>query len=549
MSTSSPPSPAENKPQIFATRQVPVVFREDGCVDGFTCLSPVNFKLYAEIQVRPLHVIPVIMVPGIMGSNLCKKGRPDIKVWRPPNDSETAGAAFSGLVTNAKGRQINFIPEQAEVDPAGPVMLPKGVPWLDERVARDKRGWGTVHMNSYGELLGYLEYHLNYVFLSKQPNADWAAMSKRQDAAAWGAHNPKDFDPVTEDDLKKLPRAFYPVYAFGYNWLQSNEQAASALRQRIDEIIGQWKKPYSCAQVLLVTHSMGGLVGRRCAQMAPDKILGAFHGVMPALGAAAAYKRMRAGFEGGAAVVLGWNEAEATASIANAPGPLELLPQASYNGAKPWLHLQATSPGWGGALYSSHSLPLRDPYREIYEKDAKTCWYGLVNSDLIDPARLHVNKPGGAWGNYLENLKAANTFHKSLNDYYHPHTRAYYGADDEQRAWGTVCWTTHDSMQGGLSKLDQGTSPDSNGTGTIGVLFNKIKASFQLSKQDAKGDGTVPGDASGRAPALSPQVRQCYRMTGFDHQFSYRNPQVRLVMLHSLAKLAQRSPLLQKAPA
>lgn len=58
---------------------------------------------------------------------------------------------------------------------------------------------------------------------------------------------------------------------------------------------------YECKQVIVVTHSMGGLVGR--ALIHPmygnlqDKVAGIVHGVMPAIGAPAAYKRMRAGFE------------------------------------------------------------------------------------------------------------------------------------------------------------------------------------------------------------------------------------------------------------
>ncbi|MFX5747526.1 hypothetical protein ABTE19_21620, partial [Acinetobacter baumannii] len=77
---------------------------------------------------------------------------------------------------------------------------------------------------------------------------------------------------------------------------------------------------------------MGGLVARACAQLPEmaERILGVVHGVMPALGAPATYKRIRAGFEGAGQVVLGRNAAECTAVMANAPGPLELLPTAQY---------------------------------------------------------------------------------------------------------------------------------------------------------------------------------------------------------------------------
>lgn len=526
------------------TRPVPVILREDGCVEGITCLSPTNFQVRAEIQIPPTRVIPVIVVPGIMGSNLRKSADHNVKVWAPPNGTtESIGAASGGAFSGPNERQLAFVPGEAEVDPSGPVRVPTQASWLNEETARAQRGWGTIHLDSYGELLSYLEVNLNKVFLNKNLQAEWASMHKQQDGKRWGAQKLESFDPVTEEELKRLPRAFYPVYAVGYNWLKSNSEAAQALKDRIAEITAQWKKPYVCDQVILVTHSMGGLVARRCSQLIPDKILGVVHGVMPALGAAAAYKRMRAGFEGAAAAVLGWNEAEATASIANAPGPLELLPQASYNGGQPWLHVQARPPR--GAPRVTQSLPKKDPYTEIYEKDAKTCWYGLVNSDLLDPAGLHTDQ--SPWTAYRINLKAARQFHEQLGSHYHPATRAYYGADADQLAWGGACWTTHGFEHQQLPDFWQGTEPASNGTGSIDLKFGKIKASFKLDGPNVRGDGTVPGDASGHAPTLSPNVQQCYRMTGFDHQKSYNDSQVRLAVLHSLVKLAQRSPLVAKA--
>jgi pimeloyl-ACP methyl ester carboxylesterase len=333
----------------------------------------------------------------------------------------------------------------------------------------------------------------------------------------------------------------------GYNWLQSNEQSARYLRQRIDEILTQWPKPHQCDKVLIVTHSMGGLVARRCSQLIPDKILAVMHGVMPTLGAAAAYKRMRAGFEGAAAVVLGWNEAEATASIANAPGPLELLPQPAYNDRKPWLQLQARDAGRGG-VYATQWLPAKDAYTEIYEKDANTCWYGLVNSELIDPAGIHIAAQLTPWNAYKINLKLAREFHKALSDHYHFPTRAFYGADRDYNTWGNACWHTPDLSRDAMHDMTQGVDPTSDGLGTINLTLSGARVKFKLSRPDTIGDGTVPAEASGQAPAHSPNVQQCYRMIGFDHQFSYNSREVRLMLLHSLARLVLPSQLFIDVP-
>lgn len=530
--------------QSQPTRSVPLKYKPDGSVEALTFLTPTSFEIGARIEVPPMRIIPVVFVPGIMGSNLRKRNRPQEKVWSAPNTPlEGSGAAGSGTFTNAKERQLAFLPDEAEVDPDGPVLLHHGMPHLNERALREQRGWGTVHQGSYGQLLGYLEYQLNHVFMDRKPHWDWSALLQQQDAQRWGAQK-ASFEPLAEEELQRLLRARFPVYAVGYNWLQSNEKSAQYLRQRIDDILAQWPRPHHCESVLIVTHSMGGLVARRCSQLIPDKILGIVHGVMPALGAAATYKRLRAGFEGAAATVLSWNEAEATASIASAPGPLELLPQPGYNAGKPWLQLQARDAGRGG-VYATQWLPRRDAYAEIYEKDAKTCWYGLVNSDLIDPAGLYN---GDQWGRYIKNLGLAQSFHSDLGSHYHPRTLAYYGADPGQVAWSSACWYTPDLPRDAVPDMTQGTAPRSNGTGTIELTLGKAKVSFRLGRPDAKGDGTVPADASGHAPALSPSVQQCYRMTGFDHQFSYNDPQVRLVLLHSLAKLAQHSPLVTNPP-
>jgi pimeloyl-ACP methyl ester carboxylesterase len=72
----------------------------------------------------------------------------------------------------------------------------------------------------------------------------------------------------------------------GYNWLRCNSEAAARLAQKIDTWIAEWKaRPgYQCDKVILISHSMGGLVCRAYARQHPDKVLGVIHGVQPAVG-------------------------------------------------------------------------------------------------------------------------------------------------------------------------------------------------------------------------------------------------------------------------
>ncbi len=165
---------------------------------------------------------------------------------------------------------------------------------------------------------------------------------------------------------------YYPVYAVGYNWLDDCEQSSRRLEQRILEIIAFWTQhKRQCQQVILVTHSMGGLVARACAKRIPDKIAGVIHGVMPALGAPAAYRRLACGTESESpdngpldnlaasrlALILGETTEKTTPVLATSPGALELLPNHLYPG--PWLHVRVMTGVGNAALKQrrAHQCP------------------------------------------------------------------------------------------------------------------------------------------------------------------------------------------------
>lgn len=86
----------------------------------------------------------------------------------------------------------------------------------------------------------------------------------------------------------------------GYNWFNSNAQAADYLAEQMKAIVKLCESEVGteCKHgVILVTHSMGGLVARMCAKRNPSLIQWVVHGVQPAIGAATAYRRVRAGWE------------------------------------------------------------------------------------------------------------------------------------------------------------------------------------------------------------------------------------------------------------
>lgn len=293
------------------TRQLPdPIVNTDGKLVGKSALTPEVMKTRGAIAIPSSKVIPVILVPGIMGSNLratTNKDQPKNEelfagtpAWRPPNGTADAlkeVKAWKGR--NPIQRQRILDGDTLEVDDSGLIVLLGDFDGIQAAQMRS-RWWGEVHSDSYGPLLTDLHFNLNRTFTratlggKRTPNYHWDTVMK-YDRAKWDA---ADMPALTEAELEKFAQYQYPVYACGYNWIQSNEVSAERLKSRVLEIIKFWTdRKFECQQVILVTHSMGGLVGRACAKQIPDKILGVVHGVMPALGAPLAYRRIACGTE------------------------------------------------------------------------------------------------------------------------------------------------------------------------------------------------------------------------------------------------------------
>ena len=372
----------------------------------------------------PERVIPVIFLPGIMGSNLrfcagskgkerqTRLGQKNNVAWRP---DDKAASGWSGFDDPAE-RQLRLDPEVTVVDVYDPknhptgnrkesaderhdnvkkVYVPPDSPMLmDDPCTKNKgksgaqkareRGWSEVMFSSYGQLLNHLELRLNLAFLNGKLNPDWSDMVG-VDPKRWQLSDKTPQSPLSEADLRKIvTNCYYPVHALGYNWLQSNGVAAKEIAKRIQALMADYrKKGFKCEKVIIVTHSMGGLVGRALCHPEygnlKDEILGVVHGEMPAIGAAAAYRRMRAGFEGEGIAdwVIGNQGSEVTPVLANAVGGLQLLPSEAYG--NDWLKIV----GQDGEVLKS--LPRKgDPYEEIYKRT--DVWWGLLREPWINPA-------------------------------------------------------------------------------------------------------------------------------------------------------------------
>ncbi|MGC5792413.1 esterase/lipase family protein [Herbaspirillum huttiense] len=565
------------------TRLVGTAWDEDGNDVAQSVLTGENQKVRALCLTTPEVVVPILFVPGIMGTRLRVSKRDQGPAWLPPENTwETITLGLTHLVRTAADRQRLLNPETTEVDDGGPAFpddtsktLLSLAPGQTDAERIKWRGWGQLHADSYLGILSLLETSMAMIFdpasQGTRLTSHWKELvMDRQDAAKLGAEKP--FVALEEEHLRDAADMLYPVHAVGYNWLQSNQVSAQRLADEIERITGYYRsKGKRCEGVILITHSMGGLVARACARLPgmTERILGVIHGVMPAIGAPATYKRIRAGFEGMAQVVLGRDAADCTAVMANAPGPLELLPTAQYKtwtnqGERHWLRASYRAIGQRGMPEEMDSfLGEGDPYTHIYLNNTSD-WWKLVREDLIDPAGREDRERAEREGNVLaskkrpmpdfcqfaENMKLARNLHQLLQDSYHPNTYAYYAADPQQPAWNEINWKCRplvpgDPAQARLEKDDL--------NGMLELRFGEHSVHyFSLQSGTGPGDGTVPAESGG---APKPHVLQIFKHEGklrshdsYDHQFSYNATIARAVTLYSIIRIVNASANLKKIP-
>lgn len=335
---------------------------------------------------------PIILVPGIMGSRLHVAGDPGRPLWDP--DNTKAMLRLADLMTWPRARLMG-LKTRGQVYRKGPSAAKLTASQVD-------RGWGGLAWGFYGAGLRGL------------------------DTASRGIGG--------------------VVYGFGYDWRQSNWLSGQQLAQRIREIRGR----HNNKKVLVVTHSMGGLVTRAaCAQGAETDVLGVVHTMQPANGTPLAYRQFKTG-----AAALHWVLADVVlgrimgrtpiqhASVAHGlRAPFELLPNAwHYRTTGDEVNEPPATPlsrrGW---LSWDAKLPVSVNATNIYDVYLeRTGRLGLIDYNYYRDNEKITIAEAYVFAHYIYGreihdgirtaVRAARQFHEDrLRNYVHPNTSVVAG--------------------------------------------------------------------------------------------------------------------------
>lgn len=501
-------------------------------------------------------VVPVIFLPGIMGSRLQKKTSKTV-VWDPDNTSFMV-REYGLNAGSVVGPDLFRLRENANVRSAATkrkAMLIGGATFNKDYLepmefsehddisnvstgywgSQVSRNWGSVSQSSYGPILKVLEGARNMI------------------SQMVGQVNPQ-FNLVE-----------MPVFALGYNWSASNDDSGKYAAEKIREWVSRAKYHAGtigaqCPGAILLTHSMGGLVARSAAMLhgAAGDIFAVLHTVMPTDGAAAAYKRFHFGFENPdfsvfspidgttesvGYVVLGRQGALVTAILGHMPGGQELLPNKRYkdnSGNPKWLTIHNPERNFIGSWISGDApyaeLPNSNPYVEIYRREDRM--YRAANPDWLFPEGMVGLSPSLSSFDYFADANSkAESFHDKLisSGDFHDVTYLCYSADSNLNTYDRIDWKTNKSLGSyGRSINDDNVSTDRTDDyrrehliwgeeGDKEISGGWIGIDFSIDGASGAGDMTVPS-SSGKYATAVPETRRTGHTAGYMHEPALKQP-------------------------
>ncbi|GEM_PF-2611795 len=309
--------------------------------------------------------IPIIFVPGVMGSRLHFPGLD--QSWDP----DSSWAMVHWVTVGAETARVELgVGTPAEVMTDGSSLT---------QAQRD-RGWGNVAWSFYGTFV-------------------------------------RDLEGQT------FGRYTTPVYVIGYDWRQSNRDSGRAVATRINEIL----EIEETEKFIMISHSMGGLVTRACLHDTAnnhgvhDKCMGIVHIAQPVHGGVVLVRRMFSGstseLDGGYlfSTILGDTREKSLTISANMAGPLQLLVTPNYlnPAGQDWYSRRtfedpaAGFTAWTGRTWDHYLSPVSPP-------------------GLLPPATEPYSPSVAARTQLTRNIRLAAAFHDWIGVWKHPQTWSIY---------------------------------------------------------------------------------------------------------------------------
>jgi pimeloyl-ACP methyl ester carboxylesterase len=377
------------------------------------------------------RVVPIVLVPGVMGSRVDIAGA--TCDWDPDDAVEMAG-----WILSSRRRNVRFISFRSP----GTILrsMTDGDTSAVTSIKRDVGNNPELERQAFASLPSGSRVKNRRLFV-------W----QFYEARGWSELSWKFYGPILTELAVRLNRngESHPVYGCGYDWRQTNEDSARTLLARVNGVLA--KHPLA-KKVILVTHSMGGLVTRAALlQGLETKVLGVIHCVMPSDGAIVAYRRMLTGAyddEFGLKQILGVTRIDYALMQSVLRGPTELLPADAY--PEPFLRFHAG--------ITNKDLP--DVFAEYCRQEPP----GLVFSegDAIPDDELVVTAAD------VDNLRArfneARVLTRSIAGVAHPKTHLLVG--DDQATDIEFDWTRGSQTVDG-SKMESMVIKRNEGDGTV----------------------------------------------------------------------------------
>ena len=483
--------------------------------------------------------VPVILLPGIMGSRLRQSGGdmawdPDSTVFMARRylwNAGTGSRPWGGAVNDARVAEAAAARKDLLVGPS-----------FDE---------GYLQPAEYDPLSG---------LTSDQILHNWGSVVQMAYLPTLQHISQGSFRLQLETAIRQRNPSFslvrMPVYACGYNWSASNEASGRYAARKISrwvEAERQWasENGAQCPGAILVTHSMGGFVARAaCLQGgAAGDVFAVLSTVMPTDGAAAAYKRFHFGFERPGALgamatylVLGRDGALVTALLGHMPGAQELLPNKRYRdnaGNTKWLAILNPERNAVGRFISGDAphleLPNSNPYTEIYRQRDRM--YRAANPEWLFPeARGAANPRVDPFDAFVVQNRVAEGWHDAITTSgdFHEVTYICHSTDAGHPTYDRVDWTpdlTGGSLGRSVRDSDLDTSEGSPDYDRENIIWGEeadkrvdgpfLRPDFRIAPAAGAGDMTVP--ASSNLFASLPQSRKTPHARGYEHEAAIKD--------------------------